>query len=712
MKNLVIVESPSKSHTIEKYLGNNYKVVASLGHIRDLATTGKFGLGVDVDHEFEPSYIPLKGKSKVINELKKLVKDSDNVYLATDPDREGEAISWHLKETLKLNKNYKRVTFNEITKDVIIDAFNNPRDIDINLVKSQETRRILDRIIGFRLSKLMQSKTGGKSAGRVQSVALKLIVDREREIEAFIPEEYWSITAKFDKFDADIEKYKNEKLEIHNEEEANKIIDSLSNTFTISNIESKEKNKKGVMVFKTSTLQQVAANKLNFASSKTMRIAQKLYEGIDLGSDRVGLITYMRTDSERVSPQFAAEAFKYIEETYGKEYVGHMKQQKQNDNMQDAHEGIRVTSAYRTPEAVKKYLTADEFKLYSLIYARSIACLMSDAKVLATTISLLNNDYLFKATGSVLTFPGYLKVYDKYESNEDVILPKLDGIKELTSNEIVKEQHFTKPLPRYTESSLIKELEKLGIGRPSTYATIMETIKAREYVYIEDKKFIPTEIGIETTDKLQEGFSDIVNVKYTANMESELDEIAEDKLNNIEVLREFYNKFEPLVEDAFKNMEKTPAELTGEKCPVCGSDMVKRKGKYGEFEACSNYPECKYIKNDSPDEDLGTCPECGNKLVTKKGKYGEFIACSNYPNCKYIQNNQEVLEICPCPNCSGTIIEKKSRKGKIFYGCNNYPKCNIAYWDKPIDRLCPNCKNMLVEKNNKIKCSSCDYTEE
>ena len=712
MKNLVIVESPSKSHTIEKYLGSDYKVVASLGHIRDLATTGKFGLGVDVDHDFEPSYITMKGKNKVISELKKLVKDSDHVYLATDPDREGEAISWHLKEALNIDKNYDRVTFNEITKDVILEAFANPRDIDINLVKSQETRRILDRIIGFRLSKLMQSKTGGKSAGRVQSVALKLIVDREREIQAFVPEEYWSITAKFDKFDADIEKYKNEKLEIHNEDEANDIINKLSNTFIVSDIDSKEKNKKGVMVFKTSTLQQVAANKLNYASSKTMKIAQKLYEGIDLGNDRVGLITYMRTDSERVSPLFASEAFRYIEENYGKEYVGHMKVQKKNDNMQDAHEGIRVTSAYRTPESVKKYLTNDEYKLYSLIYARSIACLMSDAKVLATTISLLNNDYLFKATGSVLTFPGYLKVYKDYESSEDVILPDLSNVKELNSNEIVKEQHFTKPLPRYTESSLIKELEKLGIGRPSTYATIMETIKARDYVYVEDKKFIPTEIGIETTDKLQEGFSDIVNVKYTANMETDLDEIAEDKLNYVEVLREFYDKFEPLVEDAFKNMEKKPATETGEVCPICGSPMVIRKGKYGEFEACSNYPNCTYIKNEVEDEDLGTCPECGNKLVTKKGRYGSFVACSNYPNCTYIQKEeQEIKEICNCPNCGGRIIEKKSRKGKLFYGCNNYPKCKIAYWDKPIGRLCPECKQMLVEKKDKIKCSSCNYEE-
>ena len=672
MKKLVIVESPSKSKTIEKYLGEDYKVVASMGHIRDLATTGKFGLGVDVDNDFTPSYIPMKGKKKVISELKKLSKDASCVYLATDPDREGEAISWHLKEALGLKKDYERVTFNEITKDVILEAFAEPRDIDIDLVKSQETRRILDRIIGFRLSKLMQSKTGGKSAGRVQSVALKLIVDREREIEAFIPEEYWSITAVFDEMEANLEKYKDKKIELKNEEEAQKVIDSLDELFVIQDIDIKEKNKKGVMPFKTSTLQQVAANKLNFASSKTMRFAQKLYEGIDIGSETVGLITYMRTDSERLSPLFIDEAFKFIKENYGDKYVGYVKKQKKNENMQDAHEGIRVTSVYRTPKSLKEYLTNDEYKLYSLIYARSLACLMADAKVKATALSLINNDYLFKATGSVLIFDGYLKVYGDYESSEDVMLPDLTGIDSIKADEVLKEQHFTKPLPRYTESSLIKDLEKLGIGRPSTYATIMETIKARDYVKVEDKKFIPTKIGIETTDKLQEGFSDIINVEYTANMEKELDEIAEAKINNVDVLKEFYDKFEPLVEDAFKNMEKKEAEKTGESCPNCGSPLVIRNGKYGEFVACSNYPECKYIKKEEV----------------------------------------EIKEICACPNCGNKIVEKKSRRGKLFYGCNNYPKCKTAYWDKPTGKKCPNCGEMLLEKNGKIHCSSCEYKDE
>jgi len=672
MSKLVIVESPSKSKTIEKYLGSDYKVVASMGHIRDLATSGKFGLGVDVENDFTPSYVPMKGKKKIITGLKKLTKDADHIYLATDPDREGEAISWHLKEALDLTKDYERVTFNEITKDVIVDAFNNPRAIDINLVKSQETRRILDRIIGFRLSKLMQSKTGGKSAGRVQSVALKLIVDREREIEKFIPEEYWTIKAIFPELEADLEKYKNKKIELKNEEDANFVVESLGEEYHISNIECKEKNKTGVMPFKTSTLQQTAVNKLNFASSKTMRIAQKLYEGIDIGEGPVGLITYMRTDSERLSPVFIEETFKYIKETYGDKYLGTVKKPKKNDNAQDAHEGIRVTSPYRTPESLKKYLSAEEYKLYSLIYARSIASLMANARVRATSITLLNNEYEFKATGSVLIFDGYLKVYSQYDASEDVVLPDLTGVTILKANEVNKEQHFTKPAPRYTESSLIKELERLGIGRPSTYATIMETIKARDYVKIEDKKFIPTKIGMETTDKLQEGFSDIINIEYTANMETDLDEIALSKMNNVEVLKDFYNKFEPLVEDAFKNMEKKEPEKTGE-----------------------------------------NCPECGNPLVIRNGRYGEFIACSNYPECKFIKKEETpITEICACPNCEGKIIEKKSRKGKIFYGCNNYPKCKTAYWYKPVSKKCPECGEMLLEKGKKIVCSSCSYEEE
>ena len=667
---LVIVESPSKTKTIGKYLGNNYKVVSSKGHIRDLATTGKFGLGIDVDDKFKPNYTVIKGKSSVIKELKKDAKEADTIYLASDPDREGEAISWHIYDALGLKDNkYERVVFNEITHDAVLNAFKNPRKIDYNLVKSQETRRMLDRIIGFRLSKLMQSKTEGKSAGRVQSVALKLIVDREREINAFIPEEYWSIDAIFDGFSATLEKYQNKKIELKCEDDANKVLDSLSKTFNIESIEKKEKTKKGVMPFTTSTLQQACANKLNFGASKTMRIAQKLYESVDIGTETVGLITYMRTDSLRLSDSFVSDAHKYITEKYGSEYVGPVKKAKKTENVQDAHEAIRPTSIYRTPESIKKYLTPDEYKVYSIIYARALASLMADAKTLATTIILENNKYLFKATGSIITFKGYLDVYEKYTDNEDVILPDLVEGKTIDATEINKEQHFTKPAARFTEASLIKELESLGIGRPSTYAKILEVIKERNYVNLVEKKFIPTDIGFEITDKLQEFFSNIINVEYTANMETDLDLIADDKQDNIKVLDKFWNDFEPLVENAFHNMEKKAPEETGENCPNCGNPLVIRTGKYGKFTACSNYPECKYIKKEE----------------------------------------KEIVSICKCPSCGHNIIEKKSRKGKVFYGCDNYPECKNAYWDKPTGEVCPNCKALLVEHNKTIKCSNCDY---
>ena len=672
MKNLIIVESPAKCKTIEKYLGSDYKVVSSKGHIRDLATTGKFGLGVDVENDFKPNYVIIKGKTKDVNNLKKEVNSADTIYLATDPDREGETISWHIYDEIKIpDEKYKRVVFNEITKDVVINAINNPGKIDMNLVKSGETRRILDRIIGFRLSKLMQRKTGGKSAGRVQSVALKLIVDREREIRAFVPREYWTIEADFSSFKAVLEKYHGKEIEIPNEVAADEILDKLSRSFKIESVTEKEKNKSAREVFKTSTLQQLASTKLNFAPSKTMKIAQQLYEGIDLGNETVGLITYMRTDSVRISDSFVAETYNYIKGNYGDEYIGYVKKGKKNDAVQDAHEGIRPTSIMRTPESVKAYLSNDEYKLYRLIYIRALASLMKDAKTLATTVILENNGYTFKATGSVLKFDGYLKVYSEYEDSEDVILPDFKNYKSdvITADKIDKIQHFTKPAPRYTESSLIKEMESLGIGRPSTYATIVGTIKDRGYVILKDKKFEPTEIGEETTDKLQEFFSDIVNVEYTANMEQDLDEIADAKKDNIKVLHEFYDEFEPLVEKAFKEMEKKAPVSTGETCPECGGDLVIRKGKYGEFVACSNYPTCKYIKKEK----------------------------------------KEITEVCKCPKCDkGMIVERITKKGKIFYGCNNYPKCNYALWYKPTGEVCPKCGELIVDKNGENICLNCD----
>ncbi len=674
-KNLVIVESPSKSKTIEKYLGNDYQVVSSKGHVRDLATSGKYGLGVDIEDHFKPNYVTIKGKKKVIDELKKDCKNAKFVYLATDPDREGEAISWHLYDVLGLKpEQYDRIVFNEITKPAVIEALKHPRKIDQDLVNSQETRRILDRIIGFRLSKFIQSKTSGSSAGRVQSVALKLIVDREREIQNFQKEEYWTITAQFPSFEADLFAYDHKDIEVKNEQEADHILEILKPTFQIESIEKKKKNKKSKPPFITSTLQQDASNKLGFTAKKTMSIAQKLYEGIDLGSETVGLISYMRTDSIRLSDEFVKSAFGFIKATYGEEYIGTVKHTRKKENVQDAHEAIRPTSVNRTPESVKQYLTNDEYKLYRMIYYRALASLMKDAKTENTTVILDNENYQFKATGQTIVFDGYLHIYQDYEDTKETVLPEFDQKNEpmITSTDIVKEQHFTKPKPRYTEAKLIKEMEELGIGRPSTYATILDNIKTRGYVNMEEKKFVPTEIGIEVTDKLQQSFSHLINVKYTAKMEEDLDKIADGKKVWYQTLDKFYKEFEPSLKEAFETVAKKEPEKTGEKCPQCGSDLVIRKGRYGEFTACSNYPTCKYIK----------------------------------------QEKKEEVVICDCPNCDGKIIEKKSRKGKLFYGCNHYPTCKTAYWDKPIGEKCPQCGEMLVETKKKvIKCSACDYVK-
>lgn len=669
MKNLVIVESPSKSKTIEKYLGKEYKVTSSKGHIRDLTTSGKYGLGVDLENNFKPTYKIISGKNKLVKELKKEVEKSDYIILATDPDREGEAISWHLKDALDLKDNYGRVVFNEITENAIKEAFKAPRDIDMDLVHSQEARRILDRIIGFRLSKLMQNKTEGKSAGRVQSVALKLIVDREREIEAFQSEEYFTIEAIFNDFEASLSKYKDKKIEIKTNVDADKILNSLSNAFTIENVESKEKSKKSKPVFTTSTLTQMASIKLGFSASKTMRLAQGLYEGKTIGNETVGLITYMRTDSTRLSDVFINDAKKFIANNYGKEYVGHVKITKNKENVQDAHEGIRPTSLNKTPESIKMYLSSDEYKLYNLIYLRALSSLMADAKVLATTVTLDNNDYKFTASGQIQTFDGYLKLYKEFEKSEDKMLPDLANYQSnvIVSKEIKKTSHFTEPPSRFTEDKLIKELESLGIGRPSTYVKIIEVLKERKYIIVVDKKFEPTTVGISVTDKLQEFFSSIINVEYTSNMETDLDNIAEGKLVWYDLLDKFYKDFEPLLTEAFKSMEKESPEETGEECPLCGKPLVYRYGKYGKFVACSGYPECKYVPKEEKEETI----------------------------------------ICKCPKCDGNIIVKKTKRGKEFYGCSNYPKCKNAFWEKPTGEVCSKCGNLLVEKKGEKICPNC-----
>lgn len=670
MKNLVIVESPSKSKTIEKYLGKDYKVTSSKGHIRDLATSGKYGLGVDLEDNFKPNYKVISGKGKLVTELKKEVKNSDYVILATDPDREGEAISWHLLDTLKLGDNYGRVVFNEITENAIKEAFKKPRNIDMDLVHSQESRRILDRIIGFRLSKLMQSKTEGKSAGRVQSVALKLIVDREREIENFNSEEYYTIDAYFNDFEATLTKYKNKKIEIKSPVLKDEILSKLSNAFNIESVEVKEKKKSSKLPFTTSTLTQLANQKLNFSASKTMKLAQALYEGKKLGNETVGIISYMRTDSVRLSDVFTKDAFSFIKNNYGSKYVGHVKKTKEKENVQDAHEAIRPTSINRTPESIKNYLSADEYKLYNLIYVRTLASLMADAKYNNTSVVLDNNDYKFNASGQVNTFDGYLKIYKEFETTNDKVLPDFSSYKSsvIVSKEIKANSHFTEPPARFKEDTLIKELESLGIGRPSTYVKIIEVLKERKYISMENKKFIPTTIGVQVTDKLQEYFSSIINVKYTSEMETDLDKVAEGKYVWYELLNKFYKDFEPLVEEAYSKMEKEKPEETGELCPVCGKPLVYRHGKYGKFIACSGYPECKYIP----------------------------------------KVEKSVTVICKCPKCSGDIIVKKTKRGKEFYGCSNFPKCKYASWDKPTGEICSKCNELLVMKKDSVVCPNCD----
>ncbi len=655
MKNLVIVESPSKSKTIEKYLGKDFKVVSSKGHIRDLATRGKDGLGVDFENDFAATYVISKEKRDTVKDLKAKAENADKIYLATDPDREGEAISWHLADELGLDvSESNRVVFNEITKDAVLKAFENPRPLDMDLVKSQETRRILDRIIGFKLSKLLQSKIRSKSAGRVQSVALKLVVDREREIEAFIPEEYWNVKAFFDNEGVEIEtlaeRYKNKKLKLTNEKEAMAVVDATKGPFDIKKLEKKDRKKQSKLPFITSTLQQEASTKLGFQSKRTMRIAQKLYEGITIDKETEGLITYMRTDSTRLSDTFVKQTKAYIIENYGKQYVGTYRAGKKAENTQDAHEAIRPTNINRTPESVKDVLSADEYKLYHFIYYRALASLMAPAVYDAVSVVFTQNDYDFNGSGQTLKFDGYLKVYS-YEDSSDKIIGALDETKQYNAKKIEPTQHFTQPPARYTEARLIKELEEEGIGRPSTYSMIMDTIVARGYVSYgavsetsRNKVFKPTEQGFLTNDSLQANFENIINVNYTAAMESRLDKIAEGDVDSVQSLRDFVDLFYPLLEAADKNMEKLPPEMVGEVCPDCGGDLVYRTGRYGKFIACNNFPECRYNrpleenKKEEPEPTGEICPECGHDLIKRKNRYGTyFTGCSNFPKCRYIK---------------------------------------------------------------------------
>ncbi|MCC7496533.1 MAG: type I DNA topoisomerase [Bryobacterales bacterium] len=778
-KSLVIVESPAKAKTIGKYLGNQFVVKASLGHIKDLP---KKDLAVNVEHGFEPHYEIIEGKKKLIQELRSAAKGADSVYLAADPDREGEAICFHLKEELEGRRDgvkIVRVLFNEITKTAIRKAFDTPREVNVHLVEAQQARRVLDRLVGYKISPLLWDKVRrGLSAGRVQTVALRLIVDREREIRAFEKREYWTIDAvlnarKAPVLTARLVKANGDNIEIPNQAASDSIVSNLAGAaYRVQSVATREKRRNPVPSFITSTLQQEAARKLRFSVKRTMVLAQRLYEGLELGDEGgVGLITYMRTDSTRVSAEALQEVRGVIAERYGQQYLPESPNiYRSKKDAQDAHEAIRPTSAARTPESVAKYLQEDELKLYRLIWMRFVASQMTPAVFDQTTIEVAaagqdGARYLFRATGSTPKFDGFLKVYeegkDQKDEDDDELKHKLPAVAEgetLKFKEVKPEQHFTEPPPRFTEATLVKELEASGVGRPSTYASILSTIQEREYVKKEGGKFNPTELGMVVTDLLVKNFDDIFDVRYTARMEEELDEIEDGKIDWRQSMDEFYQKFEADLQRAEQQMEnikrmEKPTDLVCDKCgkPMvikwgrhgsfiactgypectntrelnvdlpdvdnadlteqgaeeycenCGRPMVLKKGRFGQFYACSGYPDCKTTKriggeqkqSDVPLEEK--CPQCGNHLVMKQGRFGEFIACSNYPACKYVK--QKTIGV-KCPQCGeGDIIERRSKRGKTFYGCNRYPDCEFVAWSKPIAETCPQCgSNYLLEK--------------
>jgi len=811
-KGLVIVESPAKAKTIQKYLGKGYTVEASLGHVKDLP---KSTLGVDIDNDFDTEYIVIPGKEKVVAKLKKLAGGVDTIYLAPDPDREGEAIAAHLAEELgdgakakkkkKKEENgherFRRVTFNEITQRAVREAFKHPRDIDQHLVDAQQARRVLDRLVGYQVSPLLWDKVRrGLSAGRVQTVALRLIVEREREIKAFEKKEYWTIdahlaAAKPPAFDARFLGKGEEKVEVTNAEDAEKIRAALEHAhWVVRSAEKKERRRNATPPFTTSKLQQDSSRKLRFSVKRTMMIAQRLYEGVELGEEgSVGLITYMRTDSTRVAPEALAEVREYIGSNYGAEYLPQSPNTyKEKKEAQGAHEAIRPTSAMRHPDQIKKYLKEDEFKVYKLIWQRFVASQITPAVFDQTTVDIDAKSgadtFWFRVTGSILKFDGFLKVYEeskegKDEEDEELKhkLPALEAGQKLALRELKPEQHFTEPPPRYNEASLVKELEERGIGRPSTYSAILSTIQERQYVQKIGGKFTPTEIGLVVTDLLIENFRDIFDVQYTARLEEELDEIEEGKEGWVQTLGDFYKKFEKDLRYAAKHMEniKRMEKPTDEKCERCGSPlvikwgkhgsfyacssydkedpnsctftkenpinlpdldsadlqetgaadeycencgrtMVLKRGRFGQFMACTGYPDCKTTRRldqgkkvpDIPLEDL--CPKCGRNLMIRHGRYGEFTSCSGYPDCKYVKQNFIGVK---CPLCKdGELVEKKARKGNTFYGCSNYPKCKFTSANKPIAEKCPKCGNeYLVEKYLKsgpvIACPNkeCDY---
>jgi len=668
---LVIVESAAKAKTISKFLGKNYKVKASVGHIRDLP---KSKLGIDVEKDFEPQYITIRGKGELLREIKTEAAKADRVLLATDPDREGEAIAWHLQTAMKLAPGSKcRIEFNEITKDAIKKAVKSARPIDIDRVDAQQTRRILDRLVGYNLSPLLWSKVRkGLSAGRVQSVAVKLICDREKEIDAFVSEEYWSIetilrAGKKDTFTAKLSTYKNKKIEIGSGGQKDKIVNDLQKArISVVNIDTKEKRKRPYPPFITSTLQQEASKRLNFFSSRTMRVAQELYEGLALGKEgTVGLITYLRTDSTRIAAGAQQEALQYIAEHFGQAYVpATPNQYKSRKSAQDAHEAIRPTSIYRSPEAIKAYLSRDQYKLYKLIWERYAASQMSQAVYDTITVEMAAGDYGLRAYSSQLKFSGYKKVYNDYDEEEAKNpIPALQEKQELKLQDILPEQHFTQPPPRYTEASLVKLLEEKNIGRPSTYAPIIETILKRRYVVRENKQFSPTELGFVVVELLNEHFGDILDVEFTAKLEENLDAIEEGEAGWKQVIREFYVPFK-------EDLDKA-------------QDLIE--------------------KIEIKDEEAGRdCPQCGRPLFIKYGRFGKFIACSGFPECRYTESINEEIGV-DCPFCGSPIIALKSKKGRKYFGCKAYPECSFRSWNKPTGEKCPHCGDAMVEKTSRGK---------
>ncbi len=684
---LVIVESPAKVKTIKKFLSTNYKVEASMGHIRDLP---KSQLGINIENNFEPKYITIRGKGPISDKLKKEAKNCDKIYLATDPDREGEAISWHLAHLLDLDMNkVSRIEFNEITKTAVTNAIKNPRKLNINVVDAQQARRVLDRLVGYKISPLLWKKIKkGLSAGRVQSVAVRLICDREEEIKAFIPKEYWTLTAKLteskNKKNIDAKYYGtlNEKVEINSEEQMNNLLKDLSEKdYTVNKIKKGEKKRSAPLPFTTSSLQQEAYKKLGFTTKKTMMLAQQLYEGIDIkGEGTVGLVTYIRTDSIRISDDAKKEISEFITDRFGKEYLaGEQKQAKSGRKVQDAHEAIRPTSVVREPDKIKDSLEKDLYKLYKLIWGRFVASQMQAAIYDTITVDILAGEHIFKATGSILRFPGFMSIYiegkEEKEEFEDVTLPELEEKQMLKLKKLEPKQHFTEPPLRYTEATLVKALEEKGIGRPSTYAPIISTILARGYVDREKKFLIPTDLGDKVTALLKEYFKDIVNVEFTANMEKKLDDVEEGEKNWVDVIKDFYYPFEETLQNAENTIGKIEIqdEVSEVICELCGKNMVYKQGRYGKFLACPGFPECRNTK----------------AIVESTG----------------IQ----------CPKCEGELVMRKSKKGRKFYGCNKYPECEFVTWDEPVKDLCTKCNSNLVKKATKkgltYKCinETCDF---